>query len=152
LRGTIGYNLLSTNTYSVKWKGWISIDQPGNYRFSTNSDDGSYLRINGETVVRNGGAHGLRKVSQEIKLEKGMYPIEVLYFQTGGFSKIQTLWTPPGKSESLIPSEVLFPGQPDRGEIVLRKSMIILSKILKMTWGGVFLFVSLIFLTTPVKP
>jgi hypothetical protein len=152
LKGETGYALLSTNTYSVKWDGWITISKSGTYRFATNSDDGSYLRLNGETVVRNGGAHGLRKVSQERVLEKGIYPIEVLYFQIGGFSKMQTLWMPPGKSEHLIPSEVLFPEQPDRKAMMIRKGMTILLRIVRIIWGCLFLFVSLMVLIMPVQP
>lgn len=147
LKDKEGDNLLSTDDYSVKWSGWIAINQSGTYKFATNSDDGSYLRINGETIVDNGGTHGLNKVLQEIALKKGVYPIEVLYFQAGGHSIMQTLWTPPEKPEELIPAAILFSKRPGRADILFRKGVILLSGILKVIWGSLFVFITLILLT-----
>lgn len=139
LKGGQGYDILSTHVYSVRWSGWIIINQSGTYRFATNSDDGSHFRINGQEVVNNGGAHGLRKVFGEIRLKEGIYSIEILYFQGGGESFIQTLWTPPEKSETLIPAIVLFSGYPGSGEILLRKGVRVFSGILKLIWGSLLI-------------
>ncbi len=149
LMGDTGYRVLSVAVYSVRWSGWILIDESGIYRFSTNSDDGSYLKIDGKTVVDNGGAHGMKKVSGKIQLEKGVYPIEVLYFQVGGYSVMQTFWTPPKKSEQRIPSMVFFPELPGKGSILFRKGSIRFRKnlniipppLVKILWSLLILLV-----------
>jgi hypothetical protein len=151
LKELTGYQLLSTNFYSVKWTGWIAINRSGTYKFATYSDDGSYLRINGNTVVDNGGAHGLKRVSATITLEKGVYPIEVLYAQMSGFSFMQLLWTSPKSSEEPIPAQVLFSTQPDRTDRLLRPSASILSNNIPFFWGGFAVFVTLIILIKTAK-
>lgn len=123
LKGEDGKTMLSTNTFSVTWTGWIAIDKPGTYQFATESDDGSTLRIDGKVLVDNSDAHGLKRVSKDIYLEKGLYPIEILYFQIGGYSVIKTLWTPPGETEHQLAPEVLFAKRPLRLEIILRKNL-----------------------------
>ncbi|PID58014.1 hypothetical protein CSB45_04815 [candidate division KSB3 bacterium] len=112
LKGDTGLNLLGTNQYSITWNGWILIPKRGTYRFATNSDDGSSLRLDNRLLVANGGVHTLRYVSQKIFLEEGVYPFEVRYMQDGGSAVIQTLWAPPGENEQLLPSSVLFREKP----------------------------------------
>lgn len=135
LRREEGYHLLSLNRYSVRWKGWIYLKQTGVYRFATNSDDGSYLKFDGKTLVRNGGAHGLKKVSAEISVQKGVYPLEVLYFQIGGASIMETLWTPPGKAEQQLPGNILFSQYPGKGAIFGRFFINFLAIFLKILWA-----------------
>ena len=135
LRGDDGYKLLSVNRYSVRWKGWIHLDQDGIYRFATNSDDGSYLKFDGKTLIRNGGAHGLKKVSAEISVQKGVYPLEILYFQIGGASVMETLWTPPDKTEQQLPSNILYSQYPGKRAILRRLIISFLSVFLKILWA-----------------
>ncbi len=118
-----GAELLGVPTFSVVWKGWIAISQSGTYRFATNSDDGSKLRINGQIVVDNGGMHGMAKVSGDIALEQGFHEIEIRYVQYGGFSVMQTFWTPPNKKEALLPSHLLFVEQPGKLAVMGRNAL-----------------------------
>ncbi len=132
-----GIKILATNTFSVKWTGWIEIPRAGTYRFATNSDDGSFIRINGQTLVDNGGAHGLRKVSQEMYLNRDVYPFEVLYFQIGGESVMRALWVRPGEPEKLIPQKALFSEHPRRRDLLFRKGVSILAVLIKIAWLSV---------------
>ena len=145
LKGDMGPKLLATNVFSVKWSGWLAINQTGVYRFATYSDDGSLVRLNGQDVVNNGGMHGLQRVSREIQLAKGVHPIEIRYLQAGGFSFMQTLWTPPGEAEKPIPAEVLFAKPPARTGMLFRNGLIILSKILHIGWSSLLVGITLIF-------
>ena len=52
----------SFNQYSVEFKGYFKPDIPGTWTFYTESDDASYLYINGQTVS-NGGTHSMNKRS-----------------------------------------------------------------------------------------
>ncbi len=142
LKGESGLHLLSTNTYSVRWTGWIVIENEGVYQFATNSDDGSFLEIGERRIVDNGGAHGKTRSSGEIYLKKGSYPITILYFQIGGYSILETLWTPPGKTEERISPDILFSKKPTNIEIFLRKNI----KYFQLLIVRIIVVVSLIFL------
>src|SRR3982751_6292607 len=48
---------LPQQEFSVEWSGWLRIDRDGQYTFSTRSDDGSTIEIDGRVVVDNGGVH-----------------------------------------------------------------------------------------------
>jgi len=110
-----------TKDYSIRWTGWIRIDRPGLYTFTTRSDDGSTLRIDGKKVVDNGGSHSLQEASGALPLETGFHRIELKYFQRKGRDAMSAYWQPPGRRQTLIPSEVLFPVEPKPGRILLEK-------------------------------
>ena len=124
LRGKGTMKPLSTAIFSVQWKGWMMITESGEYTFATNSDDGSFLSIDGQQVVDNGGAHGLKKATGTISLEKGSHQIEVLYFTIGGFNMIETFWTPPNSSEEQLPGERLFSKRPSMIEFIVRQKVL----------------------------
>lgn len=139
LRGETSHALLSTNRFSVKWKGWIDISHSGTYRFTIVSDDGSSLWIDGKQIIDNSGFHGKKSVSENIFLHQGIYPIEILYFQGGGYSVMETFWLPPDKPEGLLPSHVLFSTHPGKVQIFLRRCILFYSVILKFLWVGFLL-------------
>lgn len=95
--------------FSIRWQGWVRIDQEGTYTFSTISDDGSSLVIDGNTVVENGGYHGAIKKRGDILLSKGLHSIQMNYFQGAGDFTLAISWIPPGKSETSIKTNVLYP-------------------------------------------
>ncbi len=97
------------SNFSVTWGGWIRIDREGEYAFSTESDDGSSLKIDGKIVVNNGGYHPERRASGTIFLTRGLHSFQVNYMQGAGAYKLQIFWTPPGQTENWIPPDVLYP-------------------------------------------
>jgi alpha-L-fucosidase len=66
------------------WQGYINIDQTGGYVFSTNSDDGSKLYIDGQVVVDNDGDHGMKEKRGTAFLQRGWHSIKVVYFNSSG--------------------------------------------------------------------
>ncbi len=82
--------------YSIQWVGAIFIPASGTYRFSTMSDDGSELWVDGELIVDNRGLHGLQERSGRVQLERGFHPIVMRYMQGGGTAVFRAYWTPPG--------------------------------------------------------
>ena len=70
--------------FAEQFFGKLEIDEAGEYSFSTNSDDGSRLFINGEKIVENWGLHGTRYVEGEARLSKGYHDIKVAMFENGG--------------------------------------------------------------------
>ena len=49
------------DNYAVKWRGFFVPKKTGSHKFWTESDDMSYLTINGVVIVDNGGLHGMVK-------------------------------------------------------------------------------------------
>jgi len=66
------------------WTGMLEIILPGTYYFSTKSDDGSHLYVDGEMVVDNGGLHGARRRKGSRGLAVGYHMVKADWFENGG--------------------------------------------------------------------
>ena len=99
--------------FSILWRGKIAIPSSGLYTFGTRSDDGSFLFIDKQLVVDNGGSHGAEDRSGQIQLDEGFHDIEVLYSELGGSREMQLYWQPPGQGRGLVESQYLFPLEGD---------------------------------------
>ncbi len=95
--------------FSIEWRGEIEIPETGLYTFATYSDDGSYLYLDDQMVVDNGGSHGAIYREGERELTAGAHDLVVRYFQAGGSREMEVWWTPPGGVRELLPQEVLYP-------------------------------------------
>ncbi|MBC7223749.1 MAG: glycosyltransferase family 39 protein, partial [Anaerolineae bacterium] len=96
--------------FSIEWRGKIRAPVTGLYTFGTSSDDGSYVYIDGQLVVDNGGSHGNRYREGQIFLEAGYHDLVVQYFQEVGSREMELWWTPPGGPHEIVPLEVLWTG------------------------------------------
>ena len=67
--------------YALRYTGFIDIPETGIYEFSTYTDDGSQLFIDGHLVVDNNGSHSARLRKGHIALEAGVFPIQLHYFE-----------------------------------------------------------------------
>lgn len=87
-----GYNWhpFGLGVFAADIKSAVDVSAAGSYVFSTNSDDGSYLFIDGSLVVNNGGGHGPATVlSAPIALSAGTHTLEAKFFENfGGASGI----------------------------------------------------------------
>lgn len=91
--------------YAFIYEGFINIPSSGNYRFSTQTDEGSRMWVNNQLVVSNDGVHTCTKItSGTINLTAGWYPVRVEYFENGGAECFTIRWIRPGMNEATIPS------------------------------------------------
>jgi PA14 domain len=67
--------------FGIDYTGKIWIEEPGLYRFSLLSDDGSRLMIDGETVIDMDGQHSAVAGTGEVHLTRGAHELRVSYFQ-----------------------------------------------------------------------
>jgi hypothetical protein len=95
--------------FSILWRGKIAIPESGAYTFGTRSDDGSFLYIDGQLVVDNGGSHGAEDRQGSLFLAEGFHDIEVRYNELGGSREMQLWWQPPGQGRAVMDSRYLFP-------------------------------------------
>ena len=105
----IAPNDVLPSPFSIEWLGKIYAPTQGSYVFGTISDDGSYLYLDGQLVLDNGGHHGDVYREGQIQLGEGFHDLRLLYFQDGGGRKIELYWTPPGGGREQVPQEHLFP-------------------------------------------
>src|SRR3954466_11801520 len=118
---------LPQQQFSVEWSGWLRIDRDGQYTFSTLSDDGSTIEIDGAVVVDNGGVHDPRTRAATIAMTPGPHQIRVRFLQaTGGF-QFRASWTPPGSNtESALPAQQLFVHKPPAVFVFLTRRIALL--------------------------
>ena len=68
--------------FAVDFRGHIYINAPGKYFFSLGCDDGARLTINNQKVIDMSGGGSMRFRDGEYTFtKKGIYPIQVEYFQ-----------------------------------------------------------------------
>ncbi len=73
-----------TDGFIVEQVRTFVVQIPGIYTFRTLSDDGSWLAIDGQTVVSNGGLHDLAQVSGDIWLDVGVHTLAFVMFDRVG--------------------------------------------------------------------
>src|SRR4029453_5279531 len=95
--------------FSAEWTGALGIDEPGDYRFSTVSDDGSELEVDDQLVVQNGGRHGPQEASGRMTLAAGFHPIRLRYEQAGGGFALSLNYAHGDDRLAPIPSSRLLP-------------------------------------------
>ena len=86
----------------------LAIDTPGVYTFTTGSDDGSKLFVNGREVVDNDGDHGVLERSGDIELTAGRHVLRVEWFNGGGGGWLGAYIQGPGVPRQIIPADRMF--------------------------------------------
>jgi hypothetical protein len=113
---------LPQEQFSVEWNGWLRIDRDGQYAFSTRTDDGSTLEIDGRVVVDNGGVHGAITRTATIAMTPGLHQLRLRFQQATGLYEFYASWTPPGEtSESVLPTQQLFVHKPPAVVVLLTR-------------------------------
>lgn len=94
--------------FALRFTGFIDLPSTGNYAFTLRSDDGSVLKIGGLTVVDHDGEHAASAKTGTVWLRRGLYPIELSYFDAGGANSLAVTVTPPGGTASPVPADWLW--------------------------------------------
>lgn len=105
--------------WGARFSGLIDVPYTGNWSFFINSDDGSELWINGQSLVQNYGMHGMREYSGAVNLTAGLHEFRIEFFQGGGPHGLIFSWQGPNTSKSAVPSSAFYVAsddvpQPDR--------------------------------------
>ncbi|MDT8390028.1 MAG: DUF6288 domain-containing protein [Lentisphaeria bacterium] len=72
------------HNFAFVFRTFLDVSEDREARFTTTSDDGSYLYVDGKLVVDNGGTHGMIAKHGDIQLDKGPREIECVYIQGAG--------------------------------------------------------------------
>ncbi|WP_375447784.1 PA14 domain-containing protein [uncultured Fibrella sp.] len=102
---------INTDYFSVRWTGQVKAPVTGNYTFSTSTDDGVRLWINGRLVIDDWNGHATTtNNSPTIALIAGQrYDIRMEYFDNIIGAVARLLWTYPNQGQQIIPQSYLYP-------------------------------------------
>ncbi|HYT92746.1 MAG TPA: PA14 domain-containing protein, partial [Gemmataceae bacterium] len=110
--GTVTTFDLSISTTSTNWavvySGYLNVPASGTYTFSTTSDDGSALYLDGVQVVNNDGLHAAVTASGAVRLQAGTHALKVAFFQQGGDQTLTVSWAGPNLNTTAIPASALL--------------------------------------------
>jgi hypothetical protein len=93
-----------TNNFSAEMRAYFVVPTTGFYTFSTGSDDGSILFIDGDMVVNNSHCQGYTVRAQLVNLTAGYHPFDLQYFQGGGGAALR-MGAPAGVTISAVSPE-----------------------------------------------
>ena len=101
---------VSPEHFSVRWTGQIEAAATGAITFTTISDDGVRLWIDGTLVIDDWTVRGTLERNGRIDLVAGRrYTLKLEYFQCVATANVKLLWARPGGPREVIPRERLFP-------------------------------------------
>ena len=102
---------VAADNFSVRWTGQVRPPVTGQYVFSTMSDDGVRLWVNGQLVINAWTDHALTThTSAAITLTANTnYTILLEYYERTGNAVIRLRWAYPGQTTQIIPQSRLYP-------------------------------------------
>ena len=101
------------DNFSVRWSGQIQAPVSGTYTFSTLSDDGVRLYVNGQALVDNWTDHGATTNSGTITLVAGQrYDVRMDFYDKAVDAVARLSWTYPGQNDQVVPQWALYPSLP----------------------------------------
>lgn len=93
---------------SVCWYGFFKSKKTGTYTFKTRSDNASYLFINGNTIVNNGGLHAAQDKTGTCYLIAGTYYyIQIFYGKKTGDNTLEVSYSEPANNGSSTTSSYI---------------------------------------------
>ncbi|MGB6150919.1 MAG: PA14 domain-containing protein [Pricia sp.] len=97
-----------TDSFAIRYEGYIEIATAESYTFYTSSDDGSKLYIYGLQIVDNDGNHGTQERSGSLALTTGLHEIEVLFFENSAGETLTVQYQGPSITKQNIPFSILY--------------------------------------------
>jgi hypothetical protein len=84
---------IGVDNFSARWTRALEVTQPGDYRFTLNSDDGSRLFIDGQLVINAWYDHGsARTFSATRTLGTGSHEVRIEYYERRGAAVVRFGW------------------------------------------------------------
>jgi PA14 domain len=106
--GTPNQKVLSDH-FSAEWIGQVLAPETGTYTFTTTSDDGVRVWVNGQKLIDAWNDHASQQDSGTITLQAGQkYDIKVDYYERTGGAVMQLNWSTPHMAQQPIPQAYLY--------------------------------------------
>jgi MYXO-CTERM domain-containing protein len=101
---------IGANTFSVRWTGQIKADFTEIYTFSTLSDDGVRVLIDGAAIIDRFTDHSAVLDTGKVALSVGWHDIVVEYYENGGDAQVHLSWASASTPEQIVPESHLRAG------------------------------------------
>jgi MYXO-CTERM domain-containing protein len=101
---------IEADTFSVRWTGRVKADFAETYTFSTMSDDGVRVSIDGTTVIDHFEDHPPTIDTGSLPLTAGWHPIVIEYYENGVGAQVSLSWQSPSQPAQIVPESHLQPG------------------------------------------
>ena len=99
---------IPTDSFSVRWSGYIRVPETGKYTFYVKSDDGARVWIDGELVFDYWFAQSATERSFEINMDVGKrYAIRVEYYEVNATASMQLSWESASIKKEIISEKYL---------------------------------------------
>jgi len=99
-----------SDTYSAIWEGVLFVARDAEFLFSVNSDDGSWVTLDDNLLIDNGGRHEPIRKDKTIFLRRGQHRIQIKYFDAGDIGIIDFSVRKSGVLSRLLPRLPVYPG------------------------------------------
>jgi hypothetical protein len=106
---------IASQVFSVRWEGFLVIPpgEGGLYTLYLQSDDASWLYLDGTLVVDNGGIHTAQTRAGVADLAPGAHQIRIDYAELAPRLSVMSLqWRKPNGERGTVPNSALFSRQP----------------------------------------
>ncbi len=104
--------VIASDFWSAIWVGSIEIPATAAYTFTTVSDDGIVLLIDGTPIIENWTGHAPTSDVGQLNLTQGRHSIEMRYYNSHGGATLQLWWQSDALAKALVPTAALFPTVP----------------------------------------
>lgn len=94
-----------TNTFALRFDGYIDIPETGIYSFFFTCDDGGILYLDETIVIDNDGMHPPIMKSGQAAMKKGLHPFRLDFIEAGGGYTLKLQYSFNGSSPKDIPDE-----------------------------------------------
>lgn len=116
LDATIGFNWATGaapmgvgDSFSIRWQGKLLAPTSGTYSLCTRSDDGVRLKMSGAYIINNWTDHAVVQNCANFTMTAGQkYPIELDFYENGGYAVVELYWTGPSIPSQIIPRQYLY--------------------------------------------
>lgn len=100
---------LAADNFSVRWHGRIVPRHSERHAFTTISDDGVRLWVNGQLLINNWSHHSEEQNTAEIDLQAGVpVTIQMEFFESGGDAVARLLWESTSQPLEVVPVDRLL--------------------------------------------
>ena len=102
---------IGVDHFSVRWTGFVVPRFTERYRFTTTSDDGVRVSVDGKQIINAWNDHAARADSGDVALTAGKaVPLTVEYYENGGSAVLKLAWSSVHQAAQIIPSSQLQTG------------------------------------------
>ncbi len=108
--GSPASGVIGVDTFSIRWTGWLQPKVTGTHTFTTSSDDGVRLWVDGRLIINQWNDHGATEHSGTIPLVAGKkVDLKLEYYESAGDAVISLSWSAPGLAREIVPAQRLYP-------------------------------------------